>query len=1643
MFVKSDASIDVINGAPATYEAKATKTLLLSYNQGINYSDYVYYEKANDAIQKYSSGTIEIVLAPGVTASQDKSYRSGTLTIDTSAEGSEYTGTITLTSTSAKSVIKFPEGGGHYGVTASTGQLHVEETIADGIVTRTYSLLADISNPEAKVGDTSYSTVYDAFYAIDGTTDNKTIVLQKDVTNAGIVTNGTATGGDGKTVATFDLNGKSIGIGSVAAGNNADYALTIIDSSEGKTGTVTNSDASLFILALTGISDYSGSYTLKVQAGTWQFDPSAVNINGEIRNLVDEGYVARDNGNGTWTVVETTRVAQIGTTKYSTLQSAVDAAQQLGGEQTINLIGDISGETVTIKEVANFKLTIDGKKDDSSNYTVDALIIVDGLRANGGSNTNGASVTLQNIAFVRTVSTDGIQATHYPHHLTIQDCTYSGSDNDKWFLNASVDGPLYGVTVKNVTVEHARLIYAPLGLEAVFENIVATNDVKVGFNIKTEGQVSIKNCQVTTSKYAFRDYKDGYTGTITLEGNTFISTSEESDEGAIVNRGGAVGTAKINVVSGSYSGHIKVLNNKEGVLAVSGGIFSEPVAEEFCAEGYITAANPDTETNEAYPYMVKEGKYVAQVGEQKFETFTEAVAALTEENNTITLLDNIAEPYTLAEAQSLNVNLNGKTLNVKVPEGFILKTTVADGVTTYVCAAPVAKIGDTMFASLADAVAAVPADGTEATTITMIADETINVEGYAITIPATKNVVLELNGHQIIGACVSTGTSALIRNLGTLTIQDNTDANKDGSGDGKIIAGADPTWTWDGSDDYSGSYASNLVRNEGTLVIEGGNLNNVSSGSAAYAIDNYGSGKITINGGKVDAAKASAIRMFYVNGGSITVNDGTIGHYTSDDDCSYMGVQVMSGANVNVSVNGGTIAGLYALYANNTGGGITISGGSFDGYVGFAAPVPNISITDGTFYAWAGTWGDQTKFISGGSFYENPDAEYIADGFVAVKQGDVYLVIPESLLPNAPTIFHDSGTYEGAIDVAIAGQGTIMYKLGDGEAQTYTTPIAINATTTVTAWTEQDGFKSSEVSKTFTIEAKAKGAVVEDGYYTIQTSGGKYVNVAGRKTVTLVDDTKSAGTVIRVSAEEDGVKVLRSQAVDLPRYAERAMSYVPEIVKEVVNKLAGSVDDPIIGEQGAELILDKFNQEFDYHLYLEKTGDAYRIYGRTPSMKPVVDFYAENKELVDSRLPRVEDFVKEVLQKVVDKVGHGQSVVDMFKVKTIWTNMGGTLTDPDVDQAKFFEEVLSSEANVWNFAYQTGMLYWDKVKGYLTEKAGELGDYGKYLEKIPHVQPNFKYYIVPGETGLDIISKGNEAILNDNASTAWTLTKRESFDVTLPVEKVVNIYPTSSGGTTTTYNEYYGTLYTDFAYQLPADVVAYKIDGIDVVKGKAYIKKTKLENILPAQTPVMLVSNTADIELTLVAGDVAAVSEGELRGNDYLINEYEINSSQAEGIMMILQKLSESLYNEYEHLQRRNAGTVNNKYFFGLAVDPDLGDAYKTKTGNEMENTPVRVLTKKEDGTIAFTESWSTLAGNESFIFNEEYPDILLSRVGDVNRDGQVTIADVTALVNIVLGKVTYPANADKYDFEAANVNGDELISIADVTALVNIILGK
>ena len=60
------------------------------------------------------------------------------------------------------------------------------------------------------------------------------------------------------------------------------------------------------------------------------------------------------------------------------------------------------------------------------------------------------------------------------------------------------------------------------------------------------------------------------------------------------------------------------------------------------------------------------------------------------------------------------------------------------------------------------------------------------------------------------------------------------------------------------------------------------------------------------------------------------------------------------------------------------------------------------------------------------------------------------------------------------------------------------------------------------------------------------------------------------------------------------------------------------------------------------------------------------------------------------------------------------------------------------------------------------------------------------------------------------------------------------------------------------------------------------------------------------------------------------------------------------------------------------------------------------------------------------------------TRKGDINGDGEVNVADVTTLVDYILGK--NPTNCNE---SACDINGDNEINVSDVTSLVDFILGK
>ena len=296
---------------------------------------------------------------------------------------------------------------------------------------------------------------------------------------------------------------------------------------------------------------------------------------------------------------------------------------------------------------------------------------------------------------------------------------------------------------------------------------------------------------------------------------------------------------------------------------------------------------------------------------------------------------------------------------------------------------------------------------------------------------------------------------------------------------------------------------------------------------------------------------------------------------------------------------------------------------------------------------------------------------------------------------------------------------------------------------------------------------------------------------------------------------------------------------------------------------------------------------------------------------------------------------------------------------------------------------------------------------------------------------MDIINQSNSVFISDIAAeadfTAWTLKERSEFQVAFPEANKLN-------------NKYYTTLYTDFAYTLPETVKAYKVTDIEEsgCYGYAVTEEVGSQNIA-AQTPVLLVSESAEPqELTLAeTGTVVPENENLLKGPDYLINTYTITAAQVKSLFdMAKVLLGEEGYNnyvkEYEHLMLRTAGTVNNKYFYGLSKDDC-----------KLVDENVCVLGNTEEAGTGFATGWQALNANNAFLTSDIYTAIRLSKVGDINRDGSITIADVTALVNVILGKVKYPDDAENYDFGATDVNCDGDTTILDVTLLVNIILGK
>ena len=227
-------------------------------------------------------------------------------------------------------------------------------------------------------------------------------------------------------------------------------------------------------------------------------------------------------------------------------------------------------------------------------------------------------------------------------------------------------------------------------------------------------------------------------------------------------------------------------------------------------------------------------------------------------------------------------------------------------------AAGVCKIGDQEYTSLAEAVAAVPTDGTQ-TTITLLAD----TAGSGVKVVSGQNIIFELGGHAY------TVTDPLVGSSGTETngfqlLKGSTVAFKNGT----INAGK----------------AKIVIQNYADLTLEDVTLDAQDSKICLYVCsNNCGTVNITGNTNIYAAAGQAAFDVFYWPKGGyaegVIVNVNTIG--TIDGRIEYGSDGTEDGkANVaekaKLNIRDGNFTGTFSISKGSDGKtGVTISGGFF------------------------------------------------------------------------------------------------------------------------------------------------------------------------------------------------------------------------------------------------------------------------------------------------------------------------------------------------------------------------------------------------------------------------------------------------------------------------------------------------------------------------------------------------------------------------------------------------------------------------------------------------------------------------------------------------------------------------------------------
>ena len=426
--------------------------------------------------------------------------------------------------------------------------------------------------------------------------------------------------------------------------------------------------------------------------------------------------------------------------------------------------------------------------------------------------------------------------------------------------------------------------------------------------------------------------------------------------------------------------------------------------------------------------------------------------------------DSAATPGTAA------ISITGGTFNTDVSayvaDGYILNNGTVEklGETN-----AVAKVGNTYYKTLADAVAA--ADNA---TVTLLKNTTED-----ITIASDKTVTLDLAGHKLTNVSGHT-----ITNNGTLFVTGNGTVDNIAHGKGALYNNTGATATLNGgtftrsaekgtaSPDSANGNSWYTVKNYGTMTI-----------NSNVTITNTGSHSSAVANGWFDVSKAGSNgEPIYTTNAVLTINGGNIsgGKITVKND-DY-GTLTITGGSISQPLNG-----LYCIYNANV---TAISGGNVNG------PVGN--------YNGTSTEADQGKFsITGGYFTSDPSAYLAASHYVWASDKDGYAYMVKDAVPTSPeqkitVIDKTDATVNNDIAVAdkAAISGVISKANVDGVAEAVTPAKKAD----IVSKSNANPGDNDKVEIEVAVKVVAKTADLAKGQLTFEASPVATVKVDGTAT---------------------------------------------------------------------------------------------------------------------------------------------------------------------------------------------------------------------------------------------------------------------------------------------------------------------------------------------------------------------------------------------------------------------------------------------------------------------------------------------------------------------------------------------------------------